>query len=190
MKVIAVSGKARHGKDTVAEMLRDVLEGDGHSVKVVHYADLLKFMCKTFFEWNGEKDDIGRQILQYVGTDVVRAKQPDFWVDFIKSVLGLFPDEWEYVIIADTRFPNEVDAMKRSFDTTHVRVFRTNFDSPLSPEQQAHPSETALDTYDYDYALINDGTVEDLRRHIIDLAVELTGGREVKFEEAIVCQTP
>ncbi len=185
IKVITLSGKARHGKDTVAEMLREVLEGNGHSVKVMHYADLLKFMCRTFFDWDGQKDDAGRKILQYVGTDVIRAKRPDFWVDFIRSVLELFPDEWEYVIIADTRFPNEVDAMKHSFDTTHVRVFRKNFTSPLSPEQQAHPSETALDTYDYDYALVNDGTLNDLHKHVVDLVVELTGEHQVTFEEVL-----
>lgn len=183
MKVITISGKAQHGKDTTAGMLREILEGDGHSVRVMHYADLLKFMCKAFFDWSGEKDKTGRQILQYVGTDVIRAKRPNFWVDFIKSVLELFPDEWEYVIIADTRFPNEVDTMKHSFDTTHVRVFRTNFTSPLSPEQQAHTSETALDTYDYDYAIVNDGTLEDLRKRVADLAIELIGGHHATSEE-------
>lgn len=185
MRVIALSGKARHGKDTAAEILREILEADGHSVKVMHYADLVKYTCKTFFDWNGVKDDAGRQILQYVGTDVVRVKRPTFWVDFIKSVLELFPDEWEYVIIADTRFPNEVDTMKRNFDTTHVRVFRQNFDSPLSPEQQAHPSETALDTYDYDYALINDGTLDDLRRNVIDLVCSLTVDRKITSAEEL-----
>ncbi len=185
MKVIAISGKARHGKDTAAEMLREVLEGDGHSVKVMHYGDLVKYVCKTFFDWDGKKDNAGRTILQHVGTDVVRAKRPNFWVDFIKSILELFGDEWEYVIIADTRFPNEVDAMKDNFDTMHVRVLRTNFTSPLSPEQQAHPSETALDTYDYDYALINDGNLADFRKRIVDLVVELTGEHQVTFEEVL-----
>lgn len=185
MKVVTISGKARHGKDTAAEMFRDVLEGDGHSVKVMHYADLVKYVCKTFFDWDGNKDSSGRKILQYVGTDVVRAKRPDFWVDFIVSILELFGDEWEYVIIADTRFPNEVEKMKHSFDTIHVRVFRKNFTSPLSVEQQTHPSETALDTYDYDYALVNDGTPEDLRKHVVDLAVELTGAHQVTFEEVL-----
>ena len=37
-----------------------------------------------------DKDEKGRHILQYVGTDVIRKQAPDFWVDFISSVLTYF----------------------------------------------------------------------------------------------------
>lgn len=55
MKVIAVSGHARHGKDTVARMLQEQLQADGNKVLITHYADLLKYICKTFFMWDGQK---------------------------------------------------------------------------------------------------------------------------------------
>lgn len=56
MKVIAVSGHARHGKDTVAKMLQEQLEADGNKVLITHYADLLKYICKTFF-WMGRQKE-------------------------------------------------------------------------------------------------------------------------------------
>ena len=87
-------------------------------VLITHYADLLKYICRTFFKWNGEKDDYGRTLLQQVGTNIVGAKQPDFWVDFIISVLNLFEGSWDIVIIPDCRFVNEVEKMKNHFDTT------------------------------------------------------------------------
>jgi len=87
LRVIAISGKAQNGKDTTAGFLKCALESDGYRVLVTHYADLLKYMCKQYFGWDGQKDDAGRQILQYVGTDVIRSKRPDFWVDFIIDVL-------------------------------------------------------------------------------------------------------
>ena len=72
MKVITISGKAQNGKDTTARLLKDVLEDDGNTVLIAHYADLLKYICKQFFGWDGNKDEQGRHTLQYVGTDVIR----------------------------------------------------------------------------------------------------------------------
>ena len=63
-KVICLSGKAQAGKDTSAEIIRKLLLGYGERVLIIHYADLLKFMCKQLFHWNGEKDERGRHLLQ------------------------------------------------------------------------------------------------------------------------------
>lgn len=54
-KVICISGQARSGKDTAAEMMKKELESSHHRVLVIHNADLLKFMCKALFGWNGER---------------------------------------------------------------------------------------------------------------------------------------
>ena len=79
---ICVSGLARHGKDTSAEIIKKILEERGYSVLIAHYGDLLKFICKNFFGWNGEKDTDGRTLLQQVGTNCIRKQNPDYWVDF------------------------------------------------------------------------------------------------------------
>lgn len=170
MKVILISGKARHGKDTTAGFLADALRSDGYSVLIAHYGDLVKYVCKTFFGWNGEKDEYGRSLLQYVGTDSIRLQRPDYWVGFISSIMELFPDEWDYVLIPDCRFPNEIDYIKNAgFDTVHLRIVRENLVSPLTPEQQAHPSETALDDVQPDYYIINNGSLEDLQSAVVRL---------------------
>lgn len=164
MKVICISGKAMNGKDTSAAFIKDALEGDENAVLITHYADLLKHICRSFFDWNGEKDEIGRHILQYVGTDIIRAQQPNFWVDFLISVLKLFKDEWDYVLIPDCRFPNEIDAMREAgFDVITLRIIRPNFETPLTEEQQQHPSEVSLDNYSFDYTVYNDDTLDSLR---------------------------
>lgn len=161
---ICISGKAQNGKDTTAALLAEALQNNGKKVVIAHYADLLKYICKMWFGWNGEKDDYGRTLLQKVGTDVVRVKRPDFWVDFILDVVRLFDGEWDYIIIPDTRFPNELYKLKDSgYPMTHIRVVRENFVSPLSAEQQAHISETALDNEKPDLLLQNNGSVEDLK---------------------------
>lgn len=187
MQVIAISGKAQNGKDTTAGYLKCALESDGYRVLVTHYADLLKYMCKQYFGWDGQKNDAGRQILQYVGTDVIRNKRPDFWVDFVISVIDLFPDEWDYVLIPDCRFPNEIERLKSSgLDTTHIRVRRSNFISPLTAEQQMHPSETALDNVEPDYYIENKGSLNELKETVVQWLVAFNGFHQISiFEDGV-----
>lgn len=173
MKVILVSGKAQHGKDTMSEMLRDILVSSGNKVLVTHYADLLKYICKNYFNWDGNKDERGRALLQYVGTDVIRKQNPKIWVDFVAQMLTYFNGFWDYVIIPDCRFPDEISVMKeKGFDVLHVKVMRTGFKSNLTKEQQMHPSEIALDDISPDFTITNDGTIDALREAIIKFVEE------------------
>lgn len=184
MKVICISGKAQHGKDSSANIMKTMLEADGYKVLIAHYGDLVKYICKAFFDWNGEKDERGRSLLQHVGTDIIRSQRPDYWVSFIADILEFFSGEWDYVLIPDSRFPNEVDYLKeRGFDVTHMRVIRQNFVSPLTPAQQNHPSETALDNTLPDYYINNYGTLDDLRNTIAEILDELYGYHQISFEE-------
>ena len=189
MKVVCVSGKARHGKDTTAGYLKEQLEARGKKVLIAHYGDLVKYICKTFFDWDGQKDEKGRTLLQYVGTDVVRSQAPDYWVDFVASVLQMFPNEWDYVLIPDCRFPNEIwrmECMKGDFEVTHIRVIRETegWVSPLTEEQQKHPSETALDDYKNcrpDIEIINRGNLDDLRNAVASLVRHTFNGEEISL---------
>ena len=170
MKVICISAKARHGKDASAEILKDIFEARGKKVLITHYADLLKYICKTFFNWNGKKDDYGRTMLQKVGTNTIGAQQEDFWVNFIVSILKFFPEEWDVVLIPDCRFPVEIEVMKDTFDTTLLRIERPDFDNGLSATQKAHASETALDDYKFDTIIYNSGSLEELRGKLTEYA--------------------
>lgn len=157
MKIICISGKGRHGKDTSAEYIKPILERKGYKVLITHYGDLVKYTCKTFFGWDGVKDEKGRHILQYVGTDIIRNQDQNFWVDYIVDILSFFKNEWDYVLIPDCRFPNEIEKLKeKGFDVCSLRVNRINFKSDLTEEQLAHISETALDNYHFDYVVFND----------------------------------
>ncbi len=161
MRVICISAKARHGKDTAAEMIKYYLECKGQRVLVTHFADLLKFICTKFFNWNGLKDEAGRTLLQYIGTDVVGTKNPAYWAEFIVSILRMFENEWDYVLIPDCRYPIEVETVRKSFETCILRVERPNFDNGLTVTQKNHPSEVDMDNYAFDAILYNDGTLDD-----------------------------
>lgn len=173
MNVILISGKAQSGKDTTARLMCERLKKRGDRVLITHYADLLKFICVNYFGWDGKKDESGRRMLQYVGTDVVRKQDSSFWVDFLATMLEFFHENWDYVIIPDCRFPNEISRMvERGFDVTHIRVVRDGLLSPLTNEQQTHPSETALDNVEPDICIYNNGTPDDLNESVKNLIKE------------------
>lgn len=167
-KIIIISGKAGHGKDLTAKFLKECFNEMGKKTLVTHYADLLKYVCREFFGWGGEKDECGRNLLQKVGTDTIRKENPNYFVDFLAYMLGISSSEWDYILIPDCRFENEISRIKEKFGekVVHVRVIRPNCQSKLTKEQQKHPSETSLDNYPADVTLLNTGTKEQYKNAV------------------------
>ena len=161
MKICCISAKAQHGKDTAAKLIKENLEKKGQRVLITHYADLLKFICVKFFGWNEVKDEAGRTLLQYIGTDVVGKKNPAYWAEFIVGILNMFEDNWDYVLIPDCRYPIEVETMKKQFDTIVLRVERPDFDNGLTEAQKNHASEVDMDNYLFDDIIYNNKGIEE-----------------------------
>ena len=46
-KVIVVSSKANHGKDTFANIFKEYATQNGDKVLITHYADYLKMVCQA-----------------------------------------------------------------------------------------------------------------------------------------------
>ncbi len=157
MQIFTISGKAGVGKDYFAKVLADCFRLDGRRVLIAHYADLLKYILHQYCDWNGKKDEYGRQLLQYVGTNIFRKKvDEDYWVDFLILILQILGSRWDVVIIPDARFPNEIAKMAQMFHTRSILVQR-DFESALNRTEASHESETALDGFDFDFYIDNDG---------------------------------
>lgn len=169
--IISFSGHAGHGKTTATNYLKDWLVADGYKVCKIPYAGYLKFIAKEYFEWNGKKDLEGRTLLQQLGTNIVREKFPDYWVDTVIHFVRVFEDKFDFFLIDDTRFPNEIARWGDfGFDIVKVKINRLNFDNGLTVEQKNHPSETALDNYTHwDYVLNVENSIDDLYKNVIDL---------------------
>lgn len=163
MEIMIISGKSGSGKDTFAEMMRRKLEAAGCKCLTLHFADLVKHYADIYYGWNGEKDTYGRQLLQELGTDKVRAKFPDYWAETIAKFLAAVPDDFDCAFIPDARFDNEIEVVKKyNPQATVIKIERYNedgslyFNPALTLEQLAHPSETSLDDYaDWDYIVEN-----------------------------------
>lgn len=164
-KIICLSGKAGSGKDTVATMIAEDLIAKGNTAHIISYAGVLKYICKEHLGWDGNKDEYGRGLLQYIGTDVIRAQNPMFFVDFAVQLITYLGELWDYVIIPDCRFENEVGALRmRGFRVTHGYVVREMLGScTMTDAQKEHVSETEMDHVVPDFYINNFGTLGDLR---------------------------
>lgn len=171
--IVTISGKAESGKDTLANMMISHCEDAGYKACIVHYADLLKYLAKQYFGWNGVKDEQGRQLLQHLGTDVVRANNKSFWVEMAYAIIASVLCEFDVVFIPDARFPNEIDFWKkRNGLLASVKVERPGYSNHLTEEQQRHPSETALENYVFDY-VVEAENIEQLKESSLTLFEDL-----------------
>lgn len=167
MKIILISGKAGHGKTTFANFLEEELMLKGEVLRIA-FGDLLKDICCRYYDWDGEKNEEGRALLQLVGTEIVRERDEDFWTDHVARFAAVMrPD---FVIIDDWRFVEEVERLSRFFsDITTIRVERYEkwvgdhpdyinvpYKNPvMTKEQLAHRSETELENYICEYIITN-----------------------------------
>ena len=138
-----------------------------------------------------------RLLLQHIGTELFRNQIIDgIWVNALMSeytlkreLVDTTPEniQWREVypnwIITDTRFPNELQAVKDNGGLT-IKIVRpkerelvlrnanTLIDTRKTLEPK-HKSETALDNATFDYTLENDGTLDELIDKIRDLLITL-----------------
>lgn len=170
MRVVAISGKAESGKDTIAKEIKQLLEEQNYKAMIIHFADVLKFVCRQYFDWNGEKDEYGRTLLQQVGTEMREKNNPNMWVNITKELIRGIGVEFDYVLVPDTRFKEEIEMLNEYFDCISVRVLRQDIDAygvtrvhvnNLTDEQRAHKSERDLDDYKFDLFITNDYYIDN-----------------------------
>ena len=85
-------------------------------------------------------------------------------------------DQYPNWIISDTRFPNELKAIKDRGGIT-IRVNRPDFVEnaltgekfPVKVHRNEHPSETALDNAEFDYVIENSGSLKDLEEKVLEI---------------------
>lgn len=172
-KIFLIGGKARHGKDTIASYLKEC-----YSDKKVIYSrasKYIKYYAMEMSGWNGSEEDKPRELLQKLGTDIIREKlgKGDMLIQRQIDDLEIYSYFYDVILVPDVKFPIEIESVKERFDNV-VTIFvnRINFESPLTKEQQEHITETALSEYkDFDYYITND-TLEKLKEDVYKIYEE------------------
>lgn len=108
-------------------------QDDKHPVQIDHYLAQLNAATGLFLKAANKLAYTPRQILQYVGTDYVRAAQDDYWVQALLKQI----EPGKNYVIADCRFPNEALAL-RNVGATIIRLVRLAKPTRGAPE---HASE-------------------------------------------------
>jgi hypothetical protein len=191
MILIGIGGKARAGKDTMAQAMLDLYPD---KVKLYSFAAELKKYCAEHHDELLPKWQLAHQtkqhpickedpiygytaILQWWGTDVMRKQDPDYWVKQLAN--RITQDDPAIAVITDVRFPNEANWVKEKGGTL-IRVRRLEPDGTLYLDPSRDPkhiSETSLENYDswtYDISA-QSGDVKNLQtwaRAILEYAID------------------
>lgn len=161
-KIVAFAGRKQSGKTTCSEFVAKYFNGiipPFNSAKIYNFADpLKKDICMnilgltydqcygedmdkntvTDIEWEGKKLT-AREVMQFVGTDLFRKMKHDVWAG--ATINKIKNEQPKLAIIADCRFPNEVEAVK----SVGGMVIKLN----RNPYNSDHSSEIALDEANY-----------------------------------------
>lgn len=115
------------------------------------------------------------KLLQWWGSEFRRTQDPDYWV---RKLFASIPNNLDVVMITDVRFPNEAEAItQRDGYTVNVQRLREDGSQYYSDDRPSdHPSETALDNYNWNFYLkIPNGHQALLAEQAVTLAEYLRG---------------
>ena len=109
-----------------------------------------------------------RRILQWWGTEYRRNQDPDYWTKAWSRKVEQLDLARIHVLVDDVRFINELTAIK-AHGGLIIKIERPGFDGANN-----HTSETSLDDYTaWDGTIVNDGTLEEFKAKVGQLAVTL-----------------
>jgi hypothetical protein len=173
-KIIGFAGRKQSGKTTCSEFVAKYYNGSiapFNGAKIYNFADPLKkdicinILGLTYDQCYGDDvsknqytevywNDIrltAREVMQVVGTDIFRKMKKDVWAS--STIVKIKNEQPELAIIADCRFPNEVEAIRGAGGLV-IKLERNPYNSD-------HDSETALDEINYspsnfDFIIYND----------------------------------
>jgi len=175
-KIYLISGKARHGKDTFSNYLKECYLKNNKKVIVTQLSKYIKYYAREMTGWNLTEEDKPRALLQELGTDIIRVKlnKEDLFIKRMIEDIEIFSCFYDAIIISDVRFKKEIDDLRDSYpNLIAINIFRPNFDNGLSEEQKNHKTEIDLDDYDkFDYKIINT-TLEKLEEDAKKIYTEI-----------------
>lgn len=171
--VILVSGYMGSGKDTFSEFLIKYLP----DAKKYAFADSIKEIARKYFNWDGIKDEKGRQLLIGIGA-AGREENPFIWAErVIEKIKEKKP---AYAVISDWRFKNEHRKILEEFGFENVVTIRIERNK-VEPIDDI--SEHDLDNYpDFDFIIKNSSSLQELEKQAEKTAKYI---KSLKIEEAV-----
>lgn len=187
--IIGFGHRKRVGKDTASFLLLEAIDqqqGNVDNVRKCAFADKLKEISHDLYSWAGLNaadwyeipgnehfrdvvlPEIGktpRQIWIDIGTPAIRKAVYDgTWVEFVLRSRQPF----ETLVISDVRFPNEIERI-RQVGGICIKVER-----PQVPPTRDVADDALAEFTGWDWTIVNDGTLDDLRAKVAELLRQIT----------------
>jgi hypothetical protein len=174
--IIGITGYKRSGKDTLADIFVDEITP---KIKRIALADAMKEFTSEllgidleFVENLKAAEDVRllswdnspatmRTFLQNLGQGVKELTQDELiWC----RILARQIEEGEGYVIPDIRFPFEAAFFKKFAEISGIPFVMIRVVRPELDTDDTHISETSISQVKDDFVIVNDGTIEDLRK--------------------------
>lgn len=172
MKIFIIGGRAKSGKNTFGEYLREELKDYGYKPCVMRLTEPLYTYARNYFDWNGNDDDKPREFLQKMGIEIIREKlgKKDFLLNRFYEDVEILSNFFDTFIITDARLIDEFKKIKKKYDeVVTIKLERENYNAELTEEEATHITEKEIKEYnDFDYIIENTG-FESLKEAALEL---------------------
>lgn len=161
MKLYVIGGKARSGKNTFGNYLKEELKQHGYKPCIMHLTEPLYSYAKNYFDWNEESGEKPRAFLQKMGIEIIKEKlgKKTFLLDRLSENIEILSEFFDTFIITDARLKEEFEYLNKKYDIVAIKLIRENFENGLTETQKMHITEKDLDNYEkFDYEVKNTGS--------------------------------
>ena len=159
MKIFVIGGKARCGKSTFGEYLKEELKEYGYKPCVMHITEPLYTYAKIYFSWDGNDKTKPREFLQKMGIEIIKEKlgKKDFLLNRLYEDIEILSNFFDTFIITDARLIDEFKSLKNKYpNVTTIKLIRENYNDDLKEEEKKHITETEIEVFnDFDYIIEN-----------------------------------
>lgn len=175
MQLYLISGKIKTGKDTCGRFLQEEYQKCGKTSCILPMSGPLREFAKNYFGWDGKDESKPRELLQQLGTEVIREKlhKDTFLIDRAIEDIEILSLYFDVIIVTGIRRKEEIDALKKRFPgAINIHMMRSLYYDDLSEASKNHYTEHALDDYhDYDYCM-KDLSLKELQEKIAQIVKE------------------
>lgn len=175
---IALTGKMRSGKDTVADYL-----AQSHGFHVpLSFGNALKRIAHETFP-DVPKEPKPRELYQFM--NVMREYDKDVWVKHLAKEVEIISRVPRGIVVTDARQPNEIKWLREigftivkveADEVTRIERIKAQGET-VDEEVLRHKTESYVDGIDADYLIENHGTLDELHAKVDELVEELRKGR-------------
>lgn len=165
-KIYMIAGHARNGKDSLAKAILSYYEKQKKRGINLQFSYYVKEYAKKISAWDGSEETKPRELLQNVGTELIRKKiDEELFIRRMIEDIKVYSYFFDVITISDTRFDLELIRLAETFSNIkRIKVIRPGVEDILGNLMQHETEKGLVNDEIYDMIINNDGSLEELER--------------------------